>query len=129
MFWQLRMLPFFHLLVVRKTNPSNRTFQRSEQVEITKYEVRTVSRMLQEFKFQILDFSIILSVCYRVLPCYKITVCDNRLLRFVPIAGFSSSVKRAQRSLFTVSPLAWQCSKLGPCYSRNSVSMNFAADD
>jgi len=124
MFWQ-------HILIVRQVNPSNRTFQKSEHVEIIRREGRTVSRMFQEFKFQILDVSFIfLSVCYRVLSCCKITVCDNRPLRFMPIAAFSSSVKKAQwHSLFTVSPFAWQCSNLGPCYSRNSVSITFASDD
>jgi len=92
MFWQLRMLPFFHFLVFRKINPSNRTFQRSEHVKITKREVRTVSRMFQKFKFQILDVSIIfLSLCCRVLSCCKITVCDDCPFRFVPIAA---SVRR-----------------------------------
>jgi hypothetical protein len=79
-------------------NPSNPNFYRSKHVELTRHEVQTVRRMFQDLKFHILDrpFKRLASCMQIGLLCCKITDCDNRPLRFVRIASFSLSVKRAQ---------------------------------
>ena len=79
-------------------NPSNSNFYRSKHVELTRREVQTVRRWFQDLKFQISDqpFKCLASCLQIGLLCCKITDCDNCPLRYVQIASFSSSVKRAQ---------------------------------
>jgi hypothetical protein len=106
--------------------------------EWTKYmisqwgHIRTLQSMLHFWCSVVGGVSIVhrcMCVCGRALSCNSAETFVTIALCFAEIAGVTWSWRiPLSRTLFTVVPLPWWCSRICPCESQKSVNITFPAD-